>query len=61
MPPSGTTAGTASDVDRLAALRWGGPTLFNLWGTGKPDKACMPQFGTTASTVSDEYHPASLT
>ena len=28
MPPSGTTAGTASDVYRPAALRVRGPTLF---------------------------------
>ncbi|PXM47713.1 hypothetical protein DMT39_02655 [Klebsiella variicola] len=28
MPPSGTTAGTASDVYRPAALRLRGPTLF---------------------------------
>ena len=28
MPPSGTTAGTASDVYRTAALRLHGPTLL---------------------------------
>ena len=28
MPPSGTTAGTPSDVYRPAALRLHGPTLF---------------------------------
>ena len=28
MPPSGTTAGTVSDVYRPAALRLRGPTLF---------------------------------
>ena len=32
MPPSGTTAGTASDVYRPAALRLRGPTLFEPAG-----------------------------
>ncbi|AZZ19444.1 TPA: hypothetical protein MHP96_20990 [Klebsiella quasipneumoniae subsp. similipneumoniae] len=32
MPPSGTTAGTASDAYRQAALRLRGPTLFEPAG-----------------------------
>ncbi|MFK4996412.1 hypothetical protein ACI39X_26980, partial [Klebsiella pneumoniae] len=60
MPPSGTTAGTVSDVYRPAALRLRGPTLFNLWGTRRPDKAFMPPSGITAGTVSDVYRPAAL-
>ncbi|MHA9556031.1 hypothetical protein ACYBE2_20220, partial [Klebsiella pneumoniae] len=32
MPPSGTTAGTVSDVYRPAALRLRGPTLFEPVG-----------------------------
>ncbi|MBN3340355.1 hypothetical protein H4W20_05045 [Klebsiella pneumoniae] len=54
MPPSGTTAGTVSDVYRPAALRLRGPTLF------EPVKAFMPPSGTTAGTVSDVYRPAAL-
>ena len=60
MPPSGTTTGTPSDVYRPASLRLRGPTLFNLWGTRRPDKAFMPPSGTTAGTVSDVYRPAAL-
>ncbi len=60
MPPSGTTAGTASDVYHPAALRLRGPALFEPVGTRRPDKAFMPPSGTTAGTVSDVYRPAAL-
>ncbi|MBL2621482.1 hypothetical protein ELK54_08735 [Klebsiella pneumoniae] len=39
MPPSGTTAGTVSDVYRPAALRLHGPALFEPAGARRPDKA----------------------
>ncbi len=53
MPPSGTTAGTASDVYRPAAL-------FEPAGARRPDKAFMPPSGTTAGTASIVYRPAAL-
>ncbi|AUN76017.1 hypothetical protein C0080_02350 [Klebsiella pneumoniae] len=74
MPPSGTTAGTVSDVYRPASLRLRGPTLFEpakgLVGRirhlcrhpAQPRVRClfMPPSGTTAGTVSDVYRPAAL-
>ncbi|MCQ8650317.1 hypothetical protein, partial [Klebsiella pneumoniae] len=44
----------------VQSIRLRGPTLFNLWGTRRPDKEFMPPSGTTAGTVSDVYRPAAL-
>ena len=62
MPPSGTTAGTVSDVYRTAALRLRGPggRRNACWRARRPDKAFMPPSGTTAGTASDVYRPAAL-
>ncbi|HBX6279242.1 TPA: hypothetical protein MI672_26180, partial [Klebsiella pneumoniae] len=62
MPPSGTTAGTASDVYRPASLRLRGPggRRNACWRARRPDKAFMPPSGTTAGTASNVYRPAAL-
>ncbi|PHK65400.1 hypothetical protein CQR95_22495 [Klebsiella pneumoniae subsp. pneumoniae] len=62
MPPSGTTAGTVSDVYRTAALRLRGPggRRNACWRARRPDKAFMPPSGTTAGTASNVYRPAAL-
>ncbi|PAC65024.1 hypothetical protein CJP04_08415 [Klebsiella pneumoniae] len=61
MPPSGTTAGTVSDVYRPASLRLRGPTLFEpAKGLVGRMAAFMPPSGTTAGTASNVYRPAAL-